>query len=357
MDQKLLFSGAVFMQIMKQLSVIDSFKGNWKSLNIKEKNSLKELRKIATIESIGSSTRIEGATLDDAEVKNLLQSLKITKLTSRAEQEVVGYYEALQVILDNYNSIDLSERYIHQLHNILLKHSGKDKIHRGKYKSLSNKVVANYPNGTQKTIFKTTDPAMTGKEMEELLLWVNERFVREDIHPILVTCAFVYEFLSIHPYQDGNGRLSRLLTTFLLLKQGYGFVQYISFEHIIEKRKDDYYKALMDGQKKRYQENERMDGWVLFFLECLATLTKRLEAKYEIYSKLKPSLNSRQQKVLEFIKEQETVKMASIEMAFAEESRNTLKKDVAYLVKEQLILKTGERKGTCYHAKKEINPD
>ena len=113
----------------------------------------------------------------------------------------------------------------------------------------------------------------------------------------------------------------------------------------------------MDGQKKRYQENERMDGWVLFFLECLATLTKRLEAKYEIYSKLKPSLNSRQQKVLEFIKEQETVKMASIEMAFAEESRNTLKKDIAYLVREQLILKTGERKGTCYHAKKEINPD
>ena len=118
MDQKLLFSGAVFMQIMKQLSVIDSFKGNWKALNIQENNSLKELRKIATIESIGSSTRIEGATLDDDEVKSLLQSLKITKLTSRAEQEVAGYYEALQVILENYDEIDLSERYIHQLHHI-----------------------------------------------------------------------------------------------------------------------------------------------------------------------------------------------------------------------------------------------
>jgi len=147
--------------------------------------------------------------------------------------------------------------------------------------------------------------------------------------------------------------LSRLLTTFLLLKQGYGFVQYISFEHIIEKRKEDYYKALMDGQKNRYQENERIDGWVLFFLDCLITLTNRLESKYEIYSKLKPSLNLRQQKVLEFIKEQETVKMASIELAFKAESRNTLKKDVAYLVREKLILKTGERKGTCYHAMKE----
>jgi Fic family protein len=140
------------------------------------------------------------------------------------------------------------------------------------------------------------------------------------------------------------------------MKQGYGFVQYISFEHIIEKRKDDYYKALMDGQKNRYQENERIDGWVLFFLDCLVTLTKRLEAKYEVYSNLKPSLNLRQQKVLEFIKEQKTVQMASIEFAFAEESRNTLKKDLAYLVREKLILKTGERKGTCYHAKKEVNP-
>ena len=113
----------------------------------------------------------------------------------------------------------------------------------------------------------------------------------------------------------------------------------------------------MDGQKNRYQENERIDGWVLFFLDCLVILTKRLEAKYEIYSNLKPSLNLRQQKVLEFIKEQKTVQMASIELAFAKESRNTLKKDIAYLVREQLILKTGERKGTCYHAKKEVNPD
>lgn len=352
MEEKLSFSGAVFMQIMKQLSVVDSFKGNWRALGLTESKHLKELRKIATIESIGSSTRIEGATLSDQEVESLLQSVKITKLTSRAEQEVVGYYDVLQVILDNYDSIDLSERYLHQLHHILLKHSNKDQTHKGKYKSLSNQVVANYPDGSQKIIFKTTDPSMTGKEMEELLIWINERFEKEDIHPVLATCAFVYEFLSIHPYQDGNGRLSRLLTTFLLMKQGYEFVQYISFEHIIEERKDDYYKALMDGQRNRYQDNERIDGWVLFFLDCLVTLIQRLEAKYEVYSNLKKSLNERQEKVLIFIEEQETVKMATIEKAFEKESRNTLKKDVAYLVKEGLILKTGERKGTLYHFKK-----
>lgn len=349
MNQKLEFTGSVFQQIMKQLSIVDSFKGNWESTELKHSKHLKELRKIATIESIGSSTRIEGATLTDTEVEKLLKSVKITKLTTREQQEVVGYYEALQVILDNYKDLDLSERYIHQLHGILLKHSGKDQSHKGQYKTLSNQVVANYPDGTQRTIFRTTDPSMTSKEMEVLLGWANERFEKEDMHPVMITAAFVYEFLSIHPYQDGNGRLSRLLTTLLLMQQEYEFVQYVSFEHIIEERKEDYYRALMEGQKNRYKETEKIDKWILFFMDCLITLIKRLEAKYEVYSKLSKELNERQQAVLGFIKKQKKVKMSEVEEAFKSHSRNTLKKDMVYLVNEGLLLKTGERKGTRYH--------
>ncbi|MCP4457927.1 MAG: Fic family protein [Cytophagales bacterium] len=349
MNQKLEFTGDVFQQIMKQLSIVDSFKGNWKSMELKHSKNLKELRKIATIESIGSSTRIEGATLTDKEVEKLLKSVKITKLTTREQQEVVGYYEALQVILDNYKDLKLSERYIHQLHGILLKHSEKDQSHKGQYKTLSNRVVASYPDGSQRTIFKTTEPSMTSKEMEELLLWVNERFEKNDMHPVMIAATFVYEFLSIHPYQDGNGRISRLLTTLLLMQQEYEFVQYISFEHIIEERKEDYYRALMEGQKNRYKETEKIDKWVLFFLDCLVTLIRRLEAKYEIYSKLSKDLNERQQLVLEFVKKHRKVKMSDVEKAFIHYSRNTLKKDMAYLVNEGLLLKTGERKGTRYH--------
>ncbi|MBL4753097.1 MAG: Fic family protein [Flavobacteriales bacterium] len=349
MNQKLEFTGSVFQQIMKQLSVIDSFKGTWTSVELKHSKHLKELRKIATIESIGSSTRIEGATLTDAEVEKLLKSVKITKLTTRDQQEVVGYYDTLQIILDNYQDIELTERYIHQLHGILLKHSGKDQSHKGKYKTLSNQVVANYPDGTQRTIFRTTEPAMTAKEMEEILLWVNQRFAKADMHPVLITAAFVYEFLSIHPYQDGNGRLSRLMATLLLMRQGYEFTQYVSFEHIIEQRKDDYYRALMDGQKNRYKKTERIDKWVLFFLDCLVTLIKRLEAKYEMYSKLQKDLNQRQQEVLAFVKKQKKVQMREVEEALKHHSRNTLKKDLFYLVNEGLLLKTGERKGTRYH--------
>ncbi|KAA1239307.1 Fic family protein [Aquimarina sp. RZ0] len=349
MSKKLEFTSTVYGKIMKQLSIIDNFKGNWEIIDLRYSKHLKELRKIATIESIGSSTRIEGATLTDNEVEKLLKSVKITKLTTREQQEVVGYYDALQIILDNYKDLPITERYLHQLHSILLKHSDKDQTHKGKYKNLSNQVVANYPDGTQRTIFRTTEPHLTAKEMEDLLLWLNKRFETLDMHPVMVTATFIYEFLSIHPYQDGNGRLSRLLTTLILMKQGYEFTQYISFEHIIEERKEEYYRTLMDGQKNRYNENEKIDKWIVFFLDCMVTLIQRLEKKYETYKKLEKELNERQKEVLEFIKEIKKVSISDLEKAFTNHSRNTLKKDLFYLVNEGLILKTGELKGTRYH--------
>lgn len=350
-SKKMAFSPAVYQQAMRQLSVIDSFKGSWNAIELRDSRHLKELRKIATIESIGSSTRIEGATLTDSEVEKLLKNVKITKLKTRDEEEVAGYYEALQVILDNYDSIKLTESYLHQLHGILLKYSSKDQRHKGRYKNLSNKVVANYPDGTQRTIFKTTEPHLTASEMQTLLAWVNERFTVQDTHPLIVTAVFVYEFLSVHPYQDGNGRLSRLLTTLLLMQQDYKFIQYVSFENIIETRKDDYYRALMEGQKNRGKANEQIDKWILFFMECLVMLTQRLQAKYATYSKLDKGLNERQQKILQFINKQKKAQIKDIDKAFAAYSRNTLKKDIALLVNEGLVIKTGEGRGVTYHAK------
>lgn len=351
MKIKLDFSSTVYQQISQQLSVIDTFKGNWKAIEGQQSKYLKELRKIATIESIGSSTRIEGATLTDEQVEKLLKSLKINRLQSRDEQEVVGYYEALEIILESYADIALEERYIHQMHGILLKHSHKDLSHKGKYKSLSNQVVANYPDGTQRTIFRTTEPHLTPGEMRGLIEWVNERLAKKDLHPLLITAAFVYEFLSIHPYQDGNGRLSRLLTSLLLMKQDYKFIRYVSFENVIETRKEGYYRAFMEGQKNRGKENERIDSWIMFFLECLIVLTQRLEAKYETYNKLKTVLNERQQAVLDFINERKTAQLGDIENHLKVYSRNTLKKDLVYLVKEGLLLKTGEGRGVRYHIK------
>ncbi len=349
--KKIAFKPEIFQGIIQQLSSIDTFKGNWELIENKEKRYLKELKTIATIQSIGSSTRIEGATLTDEDVKQLIKSVKINKLEKRDEQEVIGYYETLELILEHYKDIDLTERYLHQLHANLLKYSSKDKRHKGTYKSLSNQVVANYPTGEQKVIFKTTEPHLTAKEMSDLLQWTNEQLKNKELHPLLITCIFVYEFLSIHPYQDGNGRLSRLLTTFLLLKQEYNFIEYVSFEHIIENKKDMYYKVLMETQKHRGTKNELLDKWVVFFLNCLTELTQKLKTKYETYNNLKSSTNERQNEVIAYINKHKTIQIKDLENDLPHYSRNTIKKDLQYLVKEGLIITTGSGRGVKYHAK------
>ena len=349
MKTKLSFSSEVHQQLSQQLSLLDIFKGSWKAKGDHQGQYLKELMKIATIESIGSSTRIEGAKITDQEIEKLLVSVKISTFDSRDQQEVVGYYDALAVILDNYMDIDLTECYIHQLHGVLLSYSDKDLSHKGKYKTTEDKVVANYPDGGQRVLFDTTPPHMKPLEMGQLLEWLHERLNKKDMHPLVITAGFVYEFLSIHPYKDGNGRLSRLLTTLLLIKQDYRFIQYVSFENVIESKKDEYYRVLMAGQKDRYMDHEKIDAWVLFFMQSLITLTERLEAKYVIYSKLKTALNKRQQQVLDYIAKHEATQIGDIEKALPEYSRNTLKKDLAYLVREGLLLRTGDRKGTRYH--------
>lgn len=348
-DKKLEFNSKKFLQIGKLLSVVDTFKGSWQELENKEAKYLKELRQMATVASVGSSTRIEGVKMTDEEIGKLLKNVKINKFEKRDEQEVIGYYEALKVILENYNEIELIERYIHQMHGILLKYSAKDVSHKGQFKQFSNKVVANYPDGTQKVIFNTTEPHLTKLEMDELFQWTNTAIKEEEIHPLIIIGIFIYEFLSIHPYQDGNGRMSRLLTTLLLLKQNYKFVQYISFEHVIESRKDEYYLALMQGQKDRYTENEKIDLWLTFFLECMVNLTEKLSTKYAIYNNLKLILNSRQKEILALINKEKTIKIGNINTALLNVSRNTIKKDLTFLLNKRLILKTGMGRGVQYH--------
>lgn len=346
--QKLNFDFATNQRILQLISYIDGFKGKWNIVENKENRYLKELRKIATIESIGSSTRIEGATLTDKEVQELLNDIKITKLKSRDEQEVIGYYKVLELIYDNYSDIRLSESYIKQLHQMLLKYSNKDERHRGTYKFLSNKVVASYPTGEQRTIFATTEPALVAGEMQELVEWTNEQLEQKSIHQLIVVGSFIYDFLSIHPFQDGNGRLSRLLTTLCLLQNDYAFIQYISFENHIEQHEKAYYEALMDGQKNRGTDNERIDLWLIFFLESLKTLTEKLEQKYEVFKSKGGYLNDRQKLIKDFIKDHQPIKISDLAKQFPEIGLSTLKKDLQYLRDEQVLTMIGKGKGTVY---------
>lgn len=352
-NNKLNFSFKINQQILKLISYIDTFKGKWNIIEVRENRYLQELRKIATIESIGSSTRIEGVKLTNKEIEKIINNLNINNLKTRDEQEVVGYWETLDTIIENFAEIKISENFIKQLHSILLKHSDKDEKHKGNYKQLTNKVVATYPDGKQRVIFKTTEPHLVDKEMSELILWANENFKNQEIHPLIIIATFVYEFLSIHPFQDGNGRLSRLLTTLLLLQQEYMFVQYVSFENVIETKKKEYYKALMNGQKDRYTENELIDDWIIYFLDCIQILIQRLESKYQIYKDIKAYLNERQKQIKEIIIKNQPLKIGDLMKHLDSYSKNTIKKDLEYLRNEGVVETIGKNKGTLYMMKKE----
>lgn len=347
-EKKIDFNFKITQEVINKISFIDGFKGKWEAGENKNSRYLNELKRMATIESIGSSTRIEGATLSDKEVAQLIQQVKITEFKTRDEEEVFGYYDVLDIIFENYETLDLTENNIKQLHGLLLKYSSKDQRHRGEYKQLNNQVVANYPGGLQRTIFKTTLPHLTEKEMSEMIQWVNEKSEQKDIHPLIIIGLFIYEFLSIHPFQDGNGRLSRLLTTLLLLRHNYPFIQYLSLEHIIEERKKDYYSALMNGQQNRNTDDEIINEWILFFLNCLELLIRKLEIKIA-YSAVKSiHLNDRHQQIKVLIENRNSVKLNDIVTALKDISVNTIKKDLKFLLNENIIERIGNGKASAY---------
>lgn len=356
MNNKLNFTFATTQSVIKKLTQLDTFRGKWKDIEATADPILTKLRKIATVQSIGASTRIEGSTLSDREVASLVENLEINKLKDRDEQEVAGYKETLDIIVGQYSELELREYNIFALHNSLMRYSTKDQRHRGRYKQLSNKVVAQLPDGSYSTIFNTTEPYLVKKEMEELLTWFHAEETEENFHPLLRIGGFIYEFLSIHPFQDGNGRLSRLLTTLLLLRADYSFIKSISFENQIELRKDEYYQVLMEGQKNRYRQNEIIEKWILYFLNNLVALTDKVLIKYEtgvaereILGVRDAYLNERQQRILAFINQQNApISSGNIRERFSGISKHTLRRDLRILLENKLIQKQGRGRGTSY---------
>ena len=267
-------------EMLRLIAEIDEFKGAWRAMTALAPERLAVLRRVATIESIGSSTRIEGASLSDREVEALLGRLGQTAFISRDEQEVAGYAEVMDAIFESHMAIALTENYVKQLHTMLLRYASKDERHRGEYKKLPNHVEAFGPTGESLgTIFATASPFDTPLRMQELLVWTRESLSDASLHPLLVIGMFVVEFLAIHPFQDGNGRLSRVLTTLLLLQSDYAYVPFSSLESIVEHNKDSYYLALRRTQGTLDSDAPDWEPWLLFFLRSLKRQKDRLAAK------------------------------------------------------------------------------
>ena len=332
------------MKLMSELSIIERFDATWSNIEKREHATLKQLKSIATVKSVGASTRIEGSKMTDDEVAVFLDKIHKSSFEERDQQEVAGYFETLDIISENFESIEISESQIKGLHNFLLKHGEKDAWHRGEYKQVSNVVEANLLDGTKQIIFKTTDPGLqTQDAMARLIDWYHQD---QETFPLVKAALFVYEFLSIHPFQDGNGRLSRLLGNLLLLKNGYTWMQYVSFEHEIENRKSAYYKVLMDAQRNRPGEN--VTEWLTFFIACLSHIQSNLLLTLNQNRKPSDSLSPREERVLFFI--QNHPKSGSGEISKKLDiALPTAKKTLADLFNMGIISKEGLGKATVYY--------
>jgi Fic family protein len=335
-------------ELLALLSEIDEFKGAWRSLGTIAPERLNALRRVATIESIGSSTRIEGSKLTDREVGRLLGNLEIKRFSTRDEQEVAGYAEVMETIFRAWSVIPVTENFIKQLHRDLLQYSDKDERHRGEYKTLRNDVGAFDADGQMiGVVFETATPFDTPRQMTELFTWLNQARELRRLHPLLIVALFIVVFLAIHPFQDGNGRLSRILTTLLLLQAGYAYVPYSSLESVIENSKEGYYLALRQTQTTIRTDASNWQPWLLFFMRALQQQKRRLAVKVEREKNALAALPELAVNILDYVRDQGRVTTRDMVREFGA-SPNTLKVTFTSLVEKGLLVRHGAGRSTWY---------
>ena len=334
-------------EMLRLIAEIDEFKGSWRTMTTLAPERLAVLKRVATIESIGSSTRIEGAKLTDAQVEELLGRLDRQSFVSRDEQEVAGYAEVMDTIFDSWAVIPLTENYLKQLHTMLLRHSTKDKRHRGDYKKMSNSVEAFDAKGKSiGVVFQTATPFDTPFKMQELVAWTREALADGAWHPLIVIGLFIVVFLEIHPFQDGNGRLSRALTTLLLLQAGYAHAPYSSLESVIEANKEAYYLGLRRTQGTLSQDTPDFEPWLLFFLRSLKKQKDRLADKIA-REPGSEGLHPDALKILESARKAGRITTGEAEKLTGA-PRPTVKARLTDLVKRGLLTRHGQGRGAWY---------
>lgn len=338
-------------EILSKIARIDELKGQWTAGATLNPYLLGQLKRSVLITSTGASTRIEGAKLSDEDVEKLMQGLAVQKFVDRDKQEVQGYFELLQNIFEAWESIKFSENSIKHLHKELLKYVDKDKLHRGEYKRGENRIEMVDAQGKRiGVLFDTTPAYLTPKYMQELVEWTQEAFKNKTYHPLLVVGNFLVEFLNIHPFTDGNGRLSRILTNLLLLKEGYAYMPYVSHEKLVEERKPYYYLALRKSQKTFKTKNERILDWLNFFLDIIL---EQSQQAIELLSSenVELILSKKQLKIWEYLQQ---VKEATPQQIAdrTKIARPTVNQTLTKLLKLKKIERLGLARSTRYRVVK-----
>ena len=339
-------------EILRLIAELDEFKGQWRMIRSLSPEKLTSLRKVATIESIGSSTRIEGSKLTDRQVEDLLGRLHISEFKTRDEQEVAGYAYVMDQVFDAFEQIPVTENMIGQLHQDLLRYSTKDERHRGHYKTLPNHVSAFDADGKEiGIVFQTTSPFDTPREMESLVAWFIKADRERSLHPLLLIGSFIVVFLAIHPFQDGNGRLSRVFTTLMLLRAGYGHVPFSSLESIIEASKEGYYRALRRTQTTLASKKPDWEAWLIFFLRSLVKQKDALAKKIAIEDTQATDLHPLAKKIVALLPDHETLTLSQI-VKLTQGKPSTVKLRLKELIEKGYLVPKGQGRGAHYVRKR-----
>jgi Fic family protein len=334
-------------EIISKIAKIDELKGSWVAGAQLSPQALGRLKRSVLLTSTGASTRIEGVQLSDEDIEKVMRGINIQKFIDRDKQEVKGYYELLENIFNSWGSLRFNESSIKHFHKELLKYSDKDQGHLGGYKFSENKVVAYDSTGKEVgIIFNPTSPYLTPKEMMELVGSTNFLLAEKKYHPLLIIANFLVEFLAIHPFQDGNGRISRVLTNLLLLQNGYLYIPYVSHEKLVEDNKTEYYLALRRSQKTFHTKNENITSWLDFFFSILL---KQSRSAIELLSKenIEKVLSEKQLAVWKFFEHVELAGTGEI-VKGTNIPRPTVKQVLGVLLKLKKIERIGQGRSARY---------
>jgi len=335
-------------KIWSIITQTDRLQGQWISGAKLSPQILGRLKRSVLITSTGASTRIEGARLSDEDIEKMMRGINIQKFADRDKQEAKGYFELLENVFNSWKSLKFSENTIKHFHKELLKYTEKDEFHRGEYKKGENKVeMIDAAGKSIGVLFDTTPAYLTPKEMQELIEWTQEALKEKRFHPLLIVGNFLVEFLNIHPFQDGNGRLSRILTNLLLLNEGYEYMPYISHEKLVEDNKPEYYVALRKSQKTIKTKKENINFWLEFFLTMIL---KQSEMAVELLSKenIEKLLTQKQMAVWKYLQD---ISEAVTPMEIAKKTKvaqPTVRQSLNKLMRLKKVERVGQGRSTSY---------
>jgi Fic family protein len=332
-------------ELILKIAQIDELKGEWKSSLFLSPKILNQFKKAVIINSSASSNRIEGLKISDKEVEKLFNQTKQT-LRTRDDEEVFGYIDLLNIVFDNFENIKINEGIILEFHKIMLSFSKKDNDHAGRYKDKDNIVGVLESGEIKQVLFKPTPPFLVKKEMNDLIEWYKERQEKKDLHPLVIIANFIFEFLAIHPFIDGNGRLSRVLTNLMMLQYGYLFVKYVSLEEIIEEKQDLYYLSLNKTQKNHKTGKEDITPWLTFFIDSV--LIQANKALTLLNEKENTRLLSESQRQVFNVFDKDIELRVSDIKKVTKIPLPTIKQAVSKLVEHNLVERIGQGSATRY---------